>query len=209
MPALSERRPSPRVRRRRARTAGSARRGELANTGKVVRRGGGGGWWAEAVGGGGDSPPISKSKVLRVVNDRAEGAVCSAAGAVPSPDQATSASLVAAAASAGTGAPLGWSEAAAPWTRHEEEEETPGRSAHAHPGAPTHQPRPPPRAALRFCIGVLRRLARARSPRHTALPPPTLSLPSSPSSQLSTAPLQSLCLLCSPAAVGSPGCHSD
>lgn len=50
---------------RRARTAGSARRGSSQASGKVARRGGGGGWWAEAVGGGGDSPPISKVESTR------------------------------------------------------------------------------------------------------------------------------------------------
>ncbi|KAF6114735.1 hypothetical protein HJG60_010669 [Phyllostomus discolor] len=37
---------------RRARTAGSARRGSSQAPGKVAPRGGGGGWWAEAGGGG-------------------------------------------------------------------------------------------------------------------------------------------------------------
>lgn len=45
---------------------------------------------------------------------------------------------------------------------------------------------------------------RARGPRHTALPPPTLSFLLLPPPCFPPAPLQSLCLLCSSAAVRSP-----
>lgn len=194
-----------RVAARRARTAGSARRGSSQASGKVVRRGGGGGWWAEAVGGGGDSPPISKVESTPRSWQNPEPRqpwLPPASGSLPSRgDEASSARLVAAASALGL---------VRLWAGRGGCAQNPSRGAGRDPrpqrlGAPTYQPRPPPRAALGSLPSVLRRPARAvLGPRHTALPPPTL-LPS-PFSLLPTRPSPvPLSLLCSPAAVGSPG----